>query len=168
MITEQPNGDFGQTIMRQFLYTSFAKPLFHQLKNSKDSDLAAIASKTAKETDYHFRHSSQWLIRLGDGTEESHRRMVIALDHLWMYTADLFETTDDEKTLASEGFIVSFENLKENWMETIEAIFSSAGLSIPSEGYQLKGSVKGIHTEHLGFILAEMQFMQRAYPNLTW
>lgn len=168
LLSEQANGDFGQTILRQFLFSALSKPLFHRLMSAKNAELAGIAAKAAKEADYHLRHVSNWVVRLGDGTEESHGRMVKAVDTLWMYTDDLFETNAEEKALEADGFIVAFDSLREEWKQTVDLVFSEAGLSVPSAGYQLKGSLKGNHTEQIGFILAEMQFLQRAYPNQTW
>jgi ring-1,2-phenylacetyl-CoA epoxidase subunit PaaC len=168
LLVEQPNGDFAMTMMRQFLFDAFRLPLLEGLVNSTDKDLAAIAEKSLKETKYHLRHSSEWVIRLGDGTDESHQRIQHALNLLWRYTAEMFET--DEITMQAEqsGLGPSTEMLQSRWNETTRTVFLEAGLAIPTNNWVQSGGRRGMHSEHLGYMLAEMQYMQRAYPNMEW
>lgn len=168
LLVEQPNGDFGVTMMRQFLFDAFRKPLFEQLVNSSDVQLAAIAEKSLKETKYHFKHSAEWVIRLGDGTEESHERVQNALNDLWRYTDELFFENDVDKDLESRGITFSMDELKKNWSDTVAQVLDQATLTIPTNGWQHDGGRKGLHSEHLGYILAELQYMQRAYPGMEW
>jgi ring-1,2-phenylacetyl-CoA epoxidase subunit PaaC len=168
LLTEQPNQHFGFTIMRQFLFDAYADLLYRQLQNSKDEQLAAIAAKAVKEMDYHLRHSGEWVIRLGDGTDESHEKMQDALEELWMFTGDLFEVTDSDKLLTEAGIIPDAASLHQEWMNRVKSVCDEATLKLPAQTYMQGGSRKGLHTEHLGFILAEMQFLQRAYPGNTW
>jgi len=168
LLVEQPNGDWAQTIVRQFFFSSYQYLLYQQLVNSSDSQLAAIAEKSLKETTYHLRWSSDWVIRLGDGTEESHARMEKAIDELWMFTGELFDPADYEANLLVSHTAVDTALLKEDWLNKVQSTFSEATLQMPStEAFQRGGKI-GLHSEHLGFILAEMQFLQRAYPNATW
>lgn len=168
LLVEQPNGDFGVTMMRQFLFDAFRKPLFEQLVNSSDTQLAAIAEKSLKETKYHFKHSAEWVIRLGDGTEESHERVQNALNDLWRYTDELFFENEVDKDLESRGITFSMDELKKNWSATVTQVLDQATLTIPTNGWQHDGGRKGLHSEHLGYILAELQYMQRAYPGMEW
>lgn len=168
LLVEQPNGDFGVTMMRQFLFDAFRKPLFEQLVNSSDGQLAAIAEKSLKETKYHFKHSAEWVIRLGDGTEESHERVQNALNDLWRYTDELFFENEVDKDLESRGITFSMDELKRNWSATVTQVLDQATLTIPTNGWQHDGGRKGLHSEHLGYILAELQYMQRAYPGMEW
>ncbi|PIE87389.1 MAG: phenylacetate-CoA oxygenase subunit PaaI [Bacteroidetes bacterium] len=168
LLVEQPNGDFGVTMMRQFLFDAFRKPLFEQLVNSSDAQIAAIAAKSLKETKYHFKHSAEWVIRLGDGTEESHERVQNALNDLWRYTDEMFFTDEVDKDLESRGITFSMEDLKNTWQETVKSVLDQATLEIPTNGWQHDGGRKGLHSEHLGYILAELQYMQRAYPGMEW
>jgi ring-1,2-phenylacetyl-CoA epoxidase subunit PaaC len=168
LLVEQPNGDFGMTMMRQFLFDAYRQPLFERLQKSKDLQLAAIAEKSLKETKYHLKHSSEWVIRLGDGTDESHQRVQDALDTLWRYTPELFyaDSVDDE--LLHEGLIPNHNDIQEAWEQTVKFVLSEATLTIPSNNWKQEGGRKGLHSEHLGYMLAEMQYMQRAYPNMEW
>lgn len=163
LLAEQPNGDWGQTILRQYLFSQFQYLLFQQLKESKDEQLAAIVIKSVKETTYHLRWSSEWVIRLGDGTEKSHQRMLYAIDELWRYTGEIFIPVDYEKEMG-----IDFNLLKEEWLQKVKQIFDEATLSLPESAFMQTGGKEGTHTEHLGFILAELQYMQRAYPNSQW
>jgi ring-1,2-phenylacetyl-CoA epoxidase subunit PaaC len=165
---EYPNGDFGMTMMRQFLFDAYRLPLYEHLQNSTDANLAAIAEKSLKETKYHLKHSSEWVIRLGDGTEESHRRVQEALDTLWRYTDELFHEDEDEKKLASSGVVPAISEIRDEWKANVDRIFDEATLTIPSNNWKHSGGRKGMHSEHLGYILAELQYMQRAYPNMQW
>lgn len=168
LLVEQPNGDFGMTMMRQFLFDAYRLPLFERLQHSTDVTLSAIAEKSLKETRYHLKHSSEWVIRLGDGTEESHRRIQEALDTLWRYTDELFEESEEEKTLFDQGIIPSIDEIKQEWKTLVERVLEEATLSIPKNNWKHSGGRKGMHSEHLGYILAELQYMQRAYPNMQW
>ncbi len=163
LLAEQPNGDWGQTILRQYLFSQFQYLLFQQLKESKDEQLAAIVIKSVKETTYHLRWSSEWVIRLGDGTEKSHQRMLYAIDELWRYTGEMFIPVDYEKEMG-----IDFNLLKVEWLQKVKLIFEEATLSLPESTFMQTGGKEGKHTEHLGYILAELQYMQRAYPNSQW
>ena len=168
LLVEQPNDDFGVTMMRQFLFDAFRKPLYEQLTKSSDTQLAAIAEKSLKETKYHLKHSAEWVIRLGDGTEESHGRVQEALNNLWRYTGELFFSNEVDADLLSKGVVFSSEELKATWSKTVNDVLEQATLSIPDNGWQHEGGRKGLHSEHLGYILAELQYMQRAYPGMEW
>ena len=168
LLVEQLNGDFGDTMMRQFLFDAFRKPLFEMLQFSKDKQLAAIAEKSLKETKYHLKHSSEWIIRLGDGTEESHQRIQNSLTNLWRYTDELFFIDESDTLLSGLGIIPDFSKIKEVWYANVTAVFEQATLQIPSNNWQFEGGRKGRHSEHMGYLLAELQYMQRAYPNMEW
>lgn len=168
LMNELPNGDWGQTILRQFFFSAYQYLLFEKMKHSSDETLAAIAEKSLKEVTYHLRWSSEWVIRLGDGTEESHNRMEKALDELWTYTGEIFEAAPFEKAAVEEGFGVDATSLKDSWMERVSNILQEATLTVPAPRWMQTGGKEGKHSEHLGFVLAEMQFLQRAYPNATW
>jgi ring-1,2-phenylacetyl-CoA epoxidase subunit PaaC len=177
LLVEQPNGDWAQTILRQFFFSSYQFLLYQQLQRSADATLAAIAEKSLKEVTYHVRWSSEWVIRLGDGTEESHNRLLNALDALWTFTGELFIPAAYETEAAKGGIGVDVNALKAEWQQRVDEIFSEASLnSSPPAGrggregaaWMQSGGKDGIHTENLGFILAEMQFMQRAYPGCEW
>jgi ring-1,2-phenylacetyl-CoA epoxidase subunit PaaC len=168
LLVEQPNGDWAQTILRQFLFSQYQYLLFQQLQNSSDGTLAAIAAKALKETTYHLRWSSEWVIRLGDGTGESHRRMKNALDELWRYTGEFFEVSGYEAWVISRGIGADIPHLKEPWLLKVNEIFNEASLSVPQDIFIMKGGKEGLHTEHLGYILSELQYMQRAYPGCEW
>jgi len=168
MLLEQPNGDFAKTIVRQFLFDVFHYHLYQELLQSKDEKLASIAEKSLKEITYHVRHSSEWLKRLGDGTKESHQRAQDALDALWMYTNDLFVQPDSEKSLTSNGIVPDLSQIQPKWMDQVSSVIREATLTIPEDVFMQTGSKTGKHTEHLGYLLAEMQFLQRAYPGASW
>ncbi|MDZ4807613.1 MAG: 1,2-phenylacetyl-CoA epoxidase subunit PaaC [Bacteroidota bacterium] len=161
LLVEQPNGDWGQTILRQYLYSQFQYLLFEKLQQCNDEQLAAIAAKSIKETTYHVRWSSEWVIRLGDGTEESHNRMLKAIDELWRYTGEMFEPAGYET-------IVDVSLLKNDWLQKVRSIFLEATLPVPEKVFMQSGGKEGKHTEHLGYILTQLQYMQRAYPGATW
>lgn len=168
LITEIPNGDWGQTILRQFLFSSFQFLLFQQLQHSKDVQLAAIATKSLKEITYHVRWSSEWVIRLGDGTKESRNRMLKAIDALWTYTGEFFIPVEYETQSALEGFGVDVTTLKKEWEVKVIAVFEEATLAVPEKSFYQTGGKTGVHTEQLGFILSDLQFLQRAYPGAEW
>lgn len=169
LLVEQPNKDFAQTLVRQFLYDSFGLLYFDALQQSAFQPLAGIAQKAVKELRYHFRHSSQWILRLGDGTDESHQRTQEALNSLWRYTGELFESDSLEQQLHSEGIAALSSGMKEEWDKIVTEILNKATLQIPSsEMHQQTGGRKGQHTEHLGHLLAEMQILQRSFPDIKW
>ena len=168
LLVEQPNGDWAQTILRQFFFSQYQYLLFEQLQHSKDKQLAAIAEKSLKEITYHLRWSSEWVIRLGDGTEESHQRIVKATDELWRYSGELFEVAAYEMQAMNDGFGVDLSKLKGSWMSKVKEIFEQATLALPEKTFMQTGGKEGKHTEHLGYILTELQYMQRAYPGCEW
>lgn len=168
LLVEQPNGDFAFTMMRQFLYSAFADPYWRGMMGSADATLAAIAAKSEKESAYHLRHSAEWVIRLGDGTAESHRRAQNALDALWAYTGELFTAETAERELVARRLAVDPEALREQWDSTIDDVLRRATLKRPPGEWMQTGGRSGRHSEHLGHLLAEMQFLQRAYPGATW
>ena len=165
LITELPNGDWAQTILRQFFFSVYQYGLFEQLQKSNDAQLEAIAAKSIKETTYHVKWSSEWVIRLGDGTAESHQRMHKAIENLWMYTGEFFIPAEYE--IAADINVVTAA-LKSQWLIKIKDTFDEATLEIPEAVFMQTGGKTGNHTEHLGFILAEMQHLQRSYPGAEW
>lgn len=168
LLVEQPNGDFARTIVRQFFYSAFADLYWRAMMASNDATLAAIAAKSEKESAYHLRHSSEWTIRLGDGTEESHRRAQVALDDLWAFTGELFHSDESDVALMASGLAIDPESLRGRWMETVSNVLNEATLKLPSNNWMQKGGRSGNHTEHLGHLLSELQSMQRTFPNATW
>jgi ring-1,2-phenylacetyl-CoA epoxidase subunit PaaC len=168
LLVEQPNGDFGITIVRQFLFDAYRLPLFEALLDSKDEQIAAIAAKSLKETKYHYRHSAEWMIRLGDGTDESRTRIQSSVDKLWRYSSDLFFSEEVQEAMEAAGIAPKMDAIKSRWNESIQAVMSEATLQIPENKWEQNGGRIGKHSEHLGFLLAEMQYMQRAYPNMEW
>jgi ring-1,2-phenylacetyl-CoA epoxidase subunit PaaC len=168
LLMEQPNGDFGVTMVRQLFISAFERELFMALQQSKDTTLAAIAAKTLKEVRYHLEHAANWIVRLGNGTEESAKRVQQAVNDLWMYTAELFEMDEVDETLLADGVAVDLKPMQEAWREYISDVLLAANLQVPQSGYMQTGSRKGVHTEHLGHLLCEMQYLQRAYPDAQW
>lgn len=168
LLVEQANGDFGHTIARQFFFDAYNLPFYTLLKQSKDEQLAAIAEKSLKEITYHLQWSSQWMIRLGDGTEESKKRIQSAVDQMWMWTGEMLTADALDQQMAAEGIGVDLEEVAIRWHEKVDAVLSEATLQKPESGWMQKGGKTGMHTEQLGFILAEMQFLQRAYPGQKW
>jgi ring-1,2-phenylacetyl-CoA epoxidase subunit PaaC len=168
LIVEQQNGDFAVTIVRHLLYAAFVHPYYQALRRSIDARLAEIAAKAVKEMAYHVRHASEWVIRLGDGTEESHRRAQSALDDLWMYTGEMFETSEAERDLAQRGIAVDRAAIKPGWDATIDRVLAEATLKRPGDRWMQKGGRTSRHTEHLGPMLAEMQALHRAHPGAKW
>jgi ring-1,2-phenylacetyl-CoA epoxidase subunit PaaC len=168
LIVEQPNGDFAKTIVRQLLYTAFDLPLYRSLVSSKDAVLSGIAAKAVKESTYHLRHASDWMYRLGDGTEESHQRTQRGLEDLWMFTGEMFETDEVIDAVVREGIGVDPSALRNEWNATVSGVIETSTLTKPADGYMQTGSRNGVHSEYLGFILAEMQFLPRAYPDAKW
>jgi ring-1,2-phenylacetyl-CoA epoxidase subunit PaaC len=168
LITEQPNGDFALTMARHFFYDVFSYYFYHELCNSADLSLKGIAEKAVKEIDYHLRHSAEWIYRLGDGTDESHQKIQDAVDELWMYTGDMFDTDEQYALLQENNIVPAMNNIKEQWHVKVKNVLETATIKVPEVTYMQSGSLKGLHTEHLGFLLAEMQHLQRSYPNSTW
>ena len=168
LIHELPNGDFAFTMARQLMVDVYDMGFFTELARSRDARLAAIAAKAIKESRYHLRRSEDWIKRLGDGTDESHERVQNAVNQLWVYTPEMFEMTDDEVQLLDAGIAVDRGVLEENWTSAMYAILKEATLDIPEGDWSIAGGRTGDHTEHLGFLLAEMQFLQRSYPGLQW
>jgi len=168
LLVEQPNGDWGQTILRQFLFSAYQYELYQKLEQSKDEQLAAIAIKSLKEVTYHLRWSSEWVIRLGDGTEESHKRMLTALENLWPYSGEMFIVTDYEKAVSEDGSGVDPKTIKNDWGKKVNEIFTEATIPVPTNIFQQTGGKEGTHSELLGYILTELQFMQKSYPGSNW
>jgi ring-1,2-phenylacetyl-CoA epoxidase subunit PaaC len=168
ILAEQPNGDFGQTIVRQVLIDAFQLELYERMSTSTDERLAAIAAKSVKEVRYHLRYSSGWLVRLGDGTEESHARVQSALDNLWPYTVELFAEDELDRLMAEQGVAPRLDEVHAAWSARIERILAEATLNRPKDRPHSWHGKRGQHSEHLGYILAEMQHLQRAYPGARW
>lgn len=169
LLVEQPNGDFGNVIAKQLYYSTFTFLLYSELKKSKDETLAGFAEKALKEVTYHVRHSSEWTLRLGDGTEESKMRMQRAIDNLFPFTGDLFEMNEGDLQLQKENIIPEVSSLKTKWMEMISDVVTRATLKMPDPAtWQQSGSRNGKHSEHLSYIVAEMQSVARVYPEAKW
>ncbi|MGF1684919.1 1,2-phenylacetyl-CoA epoxidase subunit PaaC [Photobacterium minamisatsumaniensis] len=168
LLTEQPNEGFDITITRQFLFDEFHNLFLAELKNSTDPQLAAIAKKSIKEAAYHQRFSRGWMVRLGDGTVESHDKIQAALNELWRFTDEMFIPSLAEQTLIQSGVAVDVASLKSKWLNEVGSVLASANLVLPDSQHSRQGGKQGLHSEHLGFILAEMQYMQRVYPNCQW
>lgn len=168
LITEIPNGDWAQTTLRQFLVSSYQYYFYQQLQYSTDEQLAAIAAKSLKEVTYHVRWSSEWVIRLGDGTEESHQRLLKAVDEIWNFTGEMFVPAAYEQELNTNKTGVDVLAIQPLWLHKVQEVFAEATISIPAKSFIQQGGKTGIHTEYLGYILAEMQFLQRAYPGAEW
>ncbi|HET6227597.1 MAG TPA: 1,2-phenylacetyl-CoA epoxidase subunit PaaC [Bacteroidia bacterium] len=168
LLTEQPNGDFAQTMARQFLFDTYLFFLYEELKSSKDETIAALTTKAHKEITYHLRHTREWMYRLGDGTDESHNRTQQALNNLWMYTPDLFDMDEVDQILIKEGIAPDLSVVKEKWEAEVKKVIQEATLQVPATPFKQKGSREGKHTEYLGFLLAEMQYVHRAYPGVKW
>ena len=168
VLVEQPNGDFGDTMVRQFLFDAFRKLFFEKLQYSKDEQLAAIAEKSLKETRYHLKHSSEWVIRLGDGTEESHNRVQNSLNILWRYRTELFFMDEIDAELIKQGIAIDLNTFRNDYDMFVSSILDEATLTPPANNWSFGEGRLGKHSEHLGHLLAEMQYMQRAYPNMEW
>jgi len=168
LLVEQPNGNFADTMARQFLFDAWHELALAELSRSRDARIAEIAAKSAKEVAYHIERSADWVVRLGDGTAESHDKIQAAIDRLWMYTGEMFVAGKDEAALAEAGIIPDVRTLSAPWRERVDAVLAEATLAVPNDGHMQKGGKEGVHTEHLGYVLAEMQFLQRAYPNAHW
>ncbi len=168
LLVEQPNRDFAHTMVRQVLVDAYQLSLWEALAASADADLAGIAQKALQEALYHFKHSSTWVVRLGDGTDESHARTQAALDRLWRFVPELFVADDLDLTMTSEGLGANPSTFEKAWSERIDPLLGEASLVRPADGPPRTGGRTGFHTEHLGHILAEMQWMQRTYPGARW
>jgi ring-1,2-phenylacetyl-CoA epoxidase subunit PaaC len=168
LLIEQENGDWAQTIVRQFFFSVYQYFLYEKLQYSKDEQLSAIAAKSLKEVTYHVKWSSEWVIRLGDGTAESNERMQKAIATHWQYTGEMFVPSDYEKALTEENIIPDVSLLKEVWMEKVNSVFEEATLSIPENVFMQLGGKNGAHTEKMGYIISEMQYLQRVYPGAEW
>ena len=168
LLVERPNGNFGDTLMRQFLFDAWHHAILSRLAGSADDRIAAIAAKAVKEAAYHLERSADLVVRLGDGTTESHAKMQAALDDFWPYTGEMFAADTIDTSLTSRGVIPNLAEVRDEWDETVNRVLADATLEIPDGTYQHKGGKQGTHTEHLGHILTEMQFLQRAYPDASW
>ncbi|AYH43812.1 1,2-phenylacetyl-CoA epoxidase subunit PaaC [Azoarcus sp. DN11] len=168
LLVEQPNGDYAQTLVRQFFFDAWHHLVLDALMRSADDRIADIASKAIKEVAYHLRRSSDLVVRLGDGSAESRRRMQDAVDALWMFTGEMFKADETEELLGAQGLACDPSTLKDAWLAMVREVFAEATLTVPDGEWMQKGGKQGRHGEHLGLLLAEMQFLQRAYPNATW
>lgn len=168
LLLEQPNGHWGDTVAQLFAYDTFNFFLWDKLTQSKDAQLAGIAQKAIKEVSYHAQWSAEWVIRLGDGTEESKQKMQQALEDVWMWTGELFESSPVEQMVAEAGIGIDPTTLRDAWNSKVNQVLDLATLARPADGWMQTGGRKGVHTEYLGFILAELQFLPRAYPDATW
>ena len=168
LLVEQPNDDFATTMARQLFIDGYQLLLWEALQSSADQTLGGIAAKALKEARYHFRHSSTWVARLGDGTEESHRRMQTGVDALWRFTGEMFEGDAVDAEMADLGIGVDPGSLRPEWQARIADVLADATLDAPTDPYQRTGGRAGFHTEHLGHMLSEMQWLQRTYPGLEW
>ncbi|HEX5994728.1 MAG TPA: 1,2-phenylacetyl-CoA epoxidase subunit PaaC [Jiangellales bacterium] len=167
-LVELPNGDFGVTMARQLAFASYQYELYDRLRKSADGTLAAIAGKAVKEVAYHRDHATQWVLRLGDGTDESHRRMQSGLEEIWPFVDELFEPDELTTRLAGEGVAVDPAALREPWDSYVSAAIVRASLSVPEPAFRGRGGRRGIHTEAMGYLLAEMQYLHRAHPGESW
>jgi len=168
LLVEQPHSDFADLMVRQFFFDAYQVPLWSALSGSTDTTISGIAQRAGREATYHLRHSSGWVGRLGDGTAESHNRMQAAVDRMWRYTDELFDADKIDVDMASAGSGVDPSTLEPQWQMTVDSVLEEATLTRPADPFQTRGGRTGIHTEYLGGLLAEMQWMQRAYPGLAW
>ena len=168
LIVELPRGDFAFTTARQFLVSGFELLHLDRLQASKHTDVAGIAAKALKETRYHARHAADWMLKLGDGTAESHQRVQSAVDDLWRFTGELFEVDEIERALTAEGVAVDRAELRAPWREEVSRVLAAATLTVPDDGFMQRGGREGRHTEHLGHLLAEMQIVARSFPGAEW
>jgi len=168
LLVEQPNTHFGYVIARQFLFDAYHLLFMKKLQESKDDTLVALANKGIKEVSYHERFSRDWLKRLGDGTNESKIKVQEAVDDLWRYTDELFHLTEVDEAMVKEGIGVDVSSLKADYYKRVSEVLNEATLTIPESKYFQKGGKEGIHSEHMGYILADLQYMQRSYPNMKW
>lgn len=167
-LTEFPNGDYAQTILKTYFFSVYQKLLYEALSESSDEQLSALAQKSLKEVRYHYTHASTWLKVFANGTDESKSRLQTAVENLWEYTGGLFDETEGEADLAKLDLIPSSADLFERWKENVTQDFNEYAIPLPESDFMQKGSRKGIHTEYFGYILCELQYMQRAYPGCAW
>ena len=167
-LSELPNGDYANTLLKVYFFAVYQKHLYTELMKSNDEQIAAIAEKSLKEVKYHYTHASTWIKMFAGGTEESKMRLNTAVENLWEYTGGMFAETPGEEDLAKLEMVPHSKNLHEIWKQTIAKDFQNFGLNIPESAFMQKGSRTGYHTEYFGFILCELQFMQRTYPNCAW
>ena len=167
-LVELPNGDYAMTTVRQFFFDVFSYHVLEQLESSKHGEIAGIAAKGFKEVRYHVRHSSEWVVRMGDGTEESHTRAQKAVDHLWRFTGEMFQADDVDRAMLSEGIGADIDALKPKWNEIVTDVLNRATLVIPKDPPAMTGGRRGRHTEHLGHMLSEMQIVARSHPGAAW
>jgi len=168
LLVEQPNGDFANTMVRQLFYSVVADLYWSAMVASTDPTLAAIAAKSEKESAYHVRHCSEWVIRLGDGTDESHARAQAAIDRLWAFTGEMFAVDDVERGLIDKGVAVDPASLLPQWLATMSRVVEQATLTLPQNDWMQQGGRSGRHSEHLGHLLSELQSMQRTFPGVSW
>jgi ring-1,2-phenylacetyl-CoA epoxidase subunit PaaC len=168
LLVEQPNGDFARTMVRQFFYSAFVDLYWRAMMTSSDPTLAAIAAKSEKESAYHLRHSSEWIVRLGDGTEISRARAQAAIDDLWAFTGEMFAVDDAERALIDAGIAIDPAGLKAQWLKTVIGVVAEATLTLPKNDWMQQGGRVGRHSEHLGHLLSELQSLQRTFPGATW
>ena len=167
-IVELPNGDFGQTVLRNFLFSAYQVEMWKRLQASSDAELAAISAKSIKESSYHLSHWADWVVRLGDGTEESHQRMQAALDQLWPYTAEMFDNDETDRAAQADGFGVDPATLQPGWQNTVSQVISEATLTRPADTSFVSSGKSGRHSEHMGHLLGELQYLQRTFPGAQW
>jgi ring-1,2-phenylacetyl-CoA epoxidase subunit PaaC len=168
LLVEQPNGNFADTIARQYFYDVWHLAFLEELVHSNDEMLAAIAAKSVKEASYHVRHSASWVKRLGDGTSLSHERMQAAVNEMWQYTPEMFESDDVDQRLLAAGCAADLAKVKTTWDTTVTALLKEATLIKPDEAFLMSGGRQGMHTQHMGFLLAEMQILPRSMPGCDW
>ncbi len=168
LLVEQPNGDWAQTVCKSFFYDVFQHLLYENLVKGPDTQLSAIAEKSLKEVSYHRKWSSEWIIRLGDGTDESHQKAQEVVERLWSFTGELFLPTEAESFAHHAGISPDVATLKDKWTVEVSAILQEATINLPTNNWMQKGGKTGQHSEHLGYILSDLQFMQRAYPGMEW
>lgn len=168
LLLEQPNGDFAHTMVRQFFYSAFADLYWRAMMKSSDATLAAVAAKSEKESAYHVRHSSEWIVRLGDGTAESHARAQTAIDDLWAFTGEMFEADESERGSIDPGISIDPAGLRLQWLKSVAGVVNEATLALPKSDWMQQGGRDGRHSEHLGHLLSELQSMQRTFPGATW
>ena len=168
LLVEHPNGDFAKTIVRLLFYAAFADPYWRSMMASNDPTLAAIAAKSEKESAYHLRHASEWVIRLGDGTEESHDRAQLAIDDLWSFTGEMFLVDDSERSLIDKSTVIDPAKFWDEWRATVSRVVNEATLQLPGNHWMQQGGRSGRHSEHLGHLLSELQYMQRTLPGSSW
>jgi ring-1,2-phenylacetyl-CoA epoxidase subunit PaaC len=168
LLVEQPNGNYAHTMARQLYFDTWHYFLMRELSSSCDRRIAEIAEKVVKEVTYHVRRSADWVVRLGDGTELSHARTQHAIDDLWMYTGEMFEMDALDEAMLGRSVGVDLEKLRAPWLDHVRAVITEATLKVPEGTWMQKGGKRGVHSEHLGHLLSEMQFMQRAYPDMRW